>query len=137
MPVKDIRKSFIDVDQDEDVMHKFVQVGTFSCGGVFGVGEDIENRVIIAKSIVQCLMVPRHWLFQKAQNIGNVWQRIKLFNNSLIPSQQKLFVQYLDNQKWKKFKKKTIDQVKSELRIGASETQDYNIPVICRIQNQK
>lgn len=136
LPIKELRKSFIDVDKDENVMHKFIQVGTFSCGGVFGVGEDIENRVIIAKTSVQCLMIPRHWLFQKAQNIGNVWQRIKLFNNSLIPSQHKLFVQYLDDQKWKKFKKKTIGQVKNELGISASDTRYYNIPVICRIQNQ-
>lgn len=135
MPIKELKKSFIDIDKDERVKHHIIEVGTFSCGGVFGVGEEIENRVIIAKSIVQCLMIPRNWLFQKAQNIGNVWQRIKLFNNSSIPSQLKLYQDYLDHLKWKKYKNKIMKQVKNELNITASETQYYNIPVICRIQN--
>jgi hypothetical protein len=135
IPIKELKKSFIDIDKDEAVKHQFIEVGTFSCGGVFGVGEEIANRVIIAKTTVQCLMIPRHWLFQKAQNIGNVWQRIKLFNNSSIPSQHKLFKNYLDHLKWKKYKTKIMNQVKNELGIDASETQYYNIPVICRIQN--
>jgi hypothetical protein len=118
-----------------DIKHQFIDVGTYNCGGVFGIGEEMDNRVIIARNVVQCLLIPRYWLFQKAQNIGNVWQRIKLFINSSVPSQQKLFENYLANQKWKKFKKKTIDEIKSEHGIDASETQYYNIPVICRIES--
>lgn len=116
------------------IKHQFIDVGTFNCGGVFGIGEEMENRVIIAKNVVQCLLIPRYWLFQKAQNIGNVWQRIKLFLNSSIPSQQQLFDNYLANQKWKKYKKKTIDGIKRQYGITASETQPFNIPVICRIE---
>lgn len=118
-----------------DVKHQFVDVGTYHCGGVFGIGEEMENRIIIARNLVQCLMIPRYWLFQKAQNIGNVWQRIKLFLNSSVPSQQKLFENYLANQKWKKYKKKTIDEIMRQNGIVGSETQYYNIPVICRIEN--
>lgn len=118
-----------------DVIHQFVDVGTYNCGGVFGIGEEMENRVIIARNVVQCLMVPRYWLFQKAQNIGNVWQRIKLFINSSVPSQQKLFENFQSNQKWKKYKKKTIDEIKRQYGITASETEYYNIPVICRIED--
>lgn len=126
--------SIIELDST-DVKHQFVDVGTYNCGGVFGIGEEMENRVIIARNVVQCLMIPRYWLFQKAQNIGNVWQRIKLFLNSSVPSQQKLFENYLANQKWKKYKKKTIDEIKREYGITESETQYYNIPVICRIED--
>lgn len=121
--------------ESKNVKHQFIDVGTYTCGGVFGIFEEMDNRVIIAKSEVQCLMIPRHWLFQKAQNIGNVWQRIKLFLNSSIPSQQKLFDNYLANQKWKKYKKKTIDDIKRENGIEASSTKYYNIPVICRVEN--
>lgn len=117
-----------------DIKYQFIDVGTYNCGGVFGIHEDMENRVIIAKSVVQCLMIPRYWLFQKAQNIGNVWQRIKLFLNSSVPSQQKLFDSYLSNQKWKKFKKKTIDEIRREKGIESTTTKYYNIPVICRIE---
>ena len=126
--------SMIDTE-DSRIKHQFVDVGTYNCGGVFGIGEEMENRIIIARNMVQCLMIPRHWLFQKAQNIGNVWQRIKLFLNSTIPSQQLLYEKYLANQKWKKYKKKTIDEIKSEYGITASETQRYNIPVVCRIEH--
>lgn len=119
----------------KDIKYQFVDVGTYNCGGVFGIGEEMDNRVIIARNVVQCLMIPRYWLFQKAQNIGNVWQRIKLFLNSSVPSQQKLFQNYLMNQKWKKFKKKTIDNIKHQNGIEGSETQYYNIPVICRIED--
>lgn len=114
--------------------HQFVDVGTFSIGAVFGINEEMENRLIIARTMVQCLLVPRYWLFQKPQNIGNVWQRIKLFLNSSVPSQQKLFENFLANRKWKKYKKKTVDQIKREYKISDPETQFYNIPLICRIE---
>lgn len=120
---------------EKGIKYQFVDVGSYNCGGVFGVGEDIDNRIIIARNVVQCLLVPRHWLFQKAQNIGNVWQRIKLFLNSSIPSQQKLFENFLANQKWKKYKKKTIEEIKKQHGITSADTQFYNIPVICRIEN--
>lgn len=123
------------IDKGSDIKHQFIDVGTYTVGGVFGIFEEMENRVIIAKSEVQCLMIPRYWLFQKAQNIGNVWQRIKLFLNSTVPSQEKLFNNYLANQKWKKFKKKTINEIKRENGIEASATKYYNIPVICRIED--
>lgn len=120
--------------ESTDIKNQFIDVGTFNCGGVFGIREEMENRIIIARTEVQCLMIPRHWLFQKAQNIGNVWQRIKLFLNSSIPSQQKLFDGFLANQKWKKYKKKVMDDIKRENGIGESTTKNYNIPVICRIE---
>lgn len=123
------------IDTDADVDHQFIDVGSLTVGGVFGIGEEMENRVIIARNVVQCLMIPRHWLFQKAQNIGNVWQRIKLFLNSSLPSQRQLFEDYLSNLKWKRYKKKTIDEIKREHGITAAVTQYYNIPVICRIED--
>lgn len=138
IPPRPIRESGIAAileNDEKEIKYQFIDVGSYNCGGVFGIGEDIENRIIIARNVVQCLLVPRHWLFQKAQNIGNVWQRIKLFLNSSIPSQQKLFENYLANQKWKIYKKKTIDEIKKQNGITAADTQFYNIPVICRIEN--
>jgi hypothetical protein len=125
-----------DGEDETGVRYQFVDVGTFRVGAVFGISEEIENRIIIARTTVQCLCIPRQWLFQKAQNIGNVWQRIKLFLNSSIPSQEKLFQEHLMNQKWKKYKKKTIQQIVQHYRVREPETKFYNIPVICRVQNQ-
>lgn len=125
-----------DGEDEAGVKHQFVDVGTFRVGAVFGISEDIENRVIVAKTTVQCLCIPRQWLFQKSQNTGNVWHRIKLFLNSSIPSQEKLFREYLMNQKWKKYKNKTIHEIIQQYKIREPETKYHNIPVICRIQNQ-
>lgn len=126
--------SMIETDAN-DIKHQFIDVGSLAVGGVFGIGEEMVNRVIIARNIVQCLLIPRHWLFQKAQNIGNVWQRIKLFLNSSVPSELQLFENYVSNQKWKRYKKKTIDEIKRQHGIIAASTQYYNIPVICRIED--
>ncbi|CRK89954.1 CLUMA_CG003682, isoform A [Clunio marinus] len=117
-----------------NIKYQFIDVGTFSCGGSFGIGEEMENRVILARNVVQCLMIPRLWLLQKSQNIGNVWPRLQVFLNSKIPSQQQLFENYLNNQKWKKYKKKTIEEIKREMGLKVSQTKYYNVPVICRVE---
>lgn len=133
-PYESNLSSMIDTSSS-DVKHQFVDVGTYNCGAVFGIGEEMENRAIIARSVVQCLLIPRYWLFQKSQNIGNVWQRIKIFLDSSIPSQLQLFENHLANQKWKKYKKKTFGKIMRDNGITASMTQYYNIPIVCRIEN--
>jgi hypothetical protein len=49
-------QSMIDKDS-KDIKHQFIDVGTYTVGGVFGIYEEMENRIIIARSVVQCLMV--------------------------------------------------------------------------------
>lgn len=54
----------------------FVEIGEFSCGSIFSLGEHMDDRAIVAKHTqVQCLLIPRYWLFAKKQNAGNIWQR--------------------------------------------------------------
>lgn len=52
-----------------------MHVGTFSPGSVFGLGEEMIDRAIVARNSVQCLEIPRYLLYQKTQNLGNIWQR--------------------------------------------------------------
>lgn len=55
----------------------FIEIGTFGCGSIFGVGEQMDDRMITAGDKgVQCLLIPRYWLLQKKQNSGNIWQRL-------------------------------------------------------------
>lgn len=55
----------------------FIEIGTFGCGSIFGLGEQMDDRIIIAGDKgVQCLLIPRYWLMQKNQNSGNIWQRL-------------------------------------------------------------
>lgn len=78
-PVEQTLKTLPETNDDahnETKVH-FVEIGTFSCGATFGLGEQMEDRVIMAKhNGVQCLMIPRYWLFQKQQNVGNIWHRL-------------------------------------------------------------
>lgn len=54
----------------------FVEIGEFSCGSIFGLGEHMDDRAIVAKHTqVQCLLIPHYWLLAKKQNAGNIWQR--------------------------------------------------------------
>lgn len=58
----------------------FIEVGEFSCGSIFNLGEPMDDRVIVAKQVeVQCLLIPRYWLLHKKQNAGNIWQRLYEF----------------------------------------------------------
>lgn len=67
-----------EASRSETKVH-FVEIGTFSCGATFGLGEQMEDRVIIAQhNGVQCLTIPRYWLFQKQQNSGNIWHRFEI-----------------------------------------------------------
>jgi len=58
----------------------FIDVGTITFGGIFGLGEKMEHRVVMARSTVQCLILPRFFLLEKKQNPGNIWER-RLKNN--------------------------------------------------------
>ncbi len=53
----------------------FVDIATLSAGSIFSIDEDIVQRSIVAKNIVQCLEIPTFWLLERSQNIGNIWQR--------------------------------------------------------------
>lgn len=58
------------------VKSHFVEIGEFNCGSMFGLGEHMDDRAIVARHTeVQCLLIPHYWLFQKKQNAGNIWQR--------------------------------------------------------------
>jgi hypothetical protein len=52
-----------DGENEAGVNYQFFDVGTFRVGAVFGIAEDIENRIIIARTTLQCLCIPRKWLF--------------------------------------------------------------------------
>lgn len=58
------------------VKSHFVEIGEYGCGSMFGLGEHMDDRTIVAKQTeVQCLLIPQYWLFEKKQNAGNIWHR--------------------------------------------------------------
>ncbi|XP_032594405.1 uncharacterized protein LOC6564742 [Drosophila grimshawi] len=109
----------------------FIDVGSLTYGGIFGLGEKMAHRVIMARTVVQCLLLPRYWLFEEEQNPGHVWQRRRFYLEGSIPSREELFGDFLKTRRWEKFKK---DYVQSTLNPNsANSTQPEDIPIICRI----
>lgn len=103
-----------------------------TCGGIFGLGEKMEHRVIMARTTVQCLMIPRFWLLEKNQNPGNIWQRRCFYLDCTIPSRELLFKDFISTRHWQKFKKNLIENYVDPKSISNS-THPEDVPVICRI----
>ncbi|KAH8310947.1 hypothetical protein KR044_003533 [Drosophila immigrans] len=110
----------------------FIDVGSVTFAGIFGLGEKSQHRVIMARDVVQCLLIPRFYLMDTELNPGNVWQRRLFYLNCMIPTREMLFNQYIQNLEWKKFKSNYIeDQVKNlETNVAAID----DIPILCRIE---
>ncbi|KAI9576329.1 uncharacterized protein LOC119642566 [Glossina fuscipes] len=110
----------------------FIDVGSLTFGGIFGLGEISEHRVIMARTTVQCLLIPRFWLFEKEQCPGNIWQRRRFYLDSTIPSRDTLFKDFLTTLQWQKFKADVLEEyVGPNSPANATQTQD--VPIICRI----
>ncbi|KAL9892185.1 uncharacterized protein ACN2A1_007866 isoform 1-T1 [Glossina fuscipes fuscipes] len=110
----------------------FIDVGSLTSGGIFGLGEKLEHRVIMARTTVQCLLMPRFWLLEKPQNPGNIWQRRRFYLDSTIPSRQSLFTDFLSTCQWQKFKSRIIKQC-IDSNSFSNPTKIQDVPIICRI----
>ncbi|XP_064537076.1 uncharacterized protein LOC135427486 [Drosophila montana] len=110
---------------------RFIDVGSLTYGGIFGLGEKMSHRVIMARTVVQCLLLPRYWLFEEEQNPGHIWKRRRFYLEGSIPSREELFKDFLKTRRWETFKR---DYVQSTLNPNsANSTQPEDIPIICRI----
>uniref|UniRef100_A0A1A9WPT1 Cyclic nucleotide-binding domain-containing protein n=1 Tax=Glossina brevipalpis TaxID=37001 RepID=A0A1A9WPT1_9MUSC len=110
----------------------FIDVGTLTFGGIFGLGEKSEHRVIMARTTVQCLLIPRFWLFEKEQCPGNIWQRRQFYLNSTIPSRDTLFKDFLTTLQWQKFKQSVLHEYVGP-NLLSNPTQPEDVPIISRI----
>ncbi|EDW83988.2 uncharacterized protein Dwil_GK13387 [Drosophila willistoni] len=109
----------------------FIDVGSLTYGGIFGLGEKMEDRVILARTTVQCLTLPRYFLLEKEQNPGNIWQRRLFYLDCTIPSREALFTDYVRSRNWKEFKKNFIyKNLESNVKDISKQ---HDIPIICRI----
>ncbi|EDW25293.1 GL26512 [Drosophila persimilis] len=68
----------------------FIDVGSLTFGAIFGLGEKMEHRVIMARTVVQCLVLPRFWLLEEELNPGNIWQRRRFYLECSAPSRKKI-----------------------------------------------
>ncbi|KAH8408917.1 hypothetical protein KR009_003749 [Drosophila setifemur] len=110
----------------------FIDVGSLTYGGIFGLGEKMEHRVIMARTVVQCLVLPRFWLLEEEQNPGNIWQRRRFYFECNVPSRLDLFTNFLKTRQWNKFRHDYIQSLLNQDAIG-NLTKEEDIPIMCRI----
>ncbi|XP_069969198.1 uncharacterized protein [Bactrocera oleae] len=118
-------------ESNTKIENHFIDVGSITFGGIFSLGEKLEHRVIMARTTVQCLMLPRYWLMERDQNPGNIWQRRRFYLDSTIPSREQLFKDFLTTRTWQKFKNSIISS--NLTRYLGNPTKVQDIPIICRI----
>ncbi|KAH8285982.1 hypothetical protein KR054_000263 [Drosophila jambulina] len=110
----------------------FIDVGSLTYGSIFGLGEKMEHRVIMARTVVQCLLLPRYWLLKEEQNPGNIWNRRKFYFECNVPSRQDLFSNFLKTRKWNKFRHDYIQSLLDD-KTTAQMSKEEDIPIMCRI----
>uniref|UniRef100_A0A182YNX2 Cyclic nucleotide-binding domain-containing protein n=1 Tax=Anopheles stephensi TaxID=30069 RepID=A0A182YNX2_ANOST len=111
---------------------RFIDVGTFSCGSVFGLGEAMPHRMVVARNRVQCLVIPRDWLFEKQQNVGNTWQRIRIKLDMTI-QRERLFELFVRDQHWQRYRKTLVREfVRRNPRQNPTQLAD--VPIMCRVE---
>ncbi|EDX01880.1 uncharacterized protein LOC6524932 isoform X1 [Drosophila yakuba] len=116
----------------EPVETHFIDVGSLTYGSVFGLGEKMEHRVIMARTVVQCLLLPRFWLLEEEQNPGNIWHRRRFYFECNVPSRQDLFTNFLKTRQWNKFRRDYIESLLNREEKG-NITKEEDIPIMCRI----
>ncbi|XP_017066776.1 uncharacterized protein LOC108104933 [Drosophila eugracilis] len=133
---KSIQTSIVEMDRSGHYETHFIDVGSLTYGGIFGLGEKMDHRVIMARTTVQCILIPRFWLFEPAQNPGNLWQRKRFYIECNIPTREDLFKDFLKTRKWEKFRHDYIESILNADSL-ANFTKVEDIPVISRIVETK
>ncbi|KAH8308637.1 hypothetical protein KR044_003699 [Drosophila immigrans] len=108
----------------------FIDIGSMCFGGVCGVGEKNDHRVVMARTTVQCLLIPRYWLMEDEQNPGHIWQRMRFYLDRCIPSRKTLFHDFIKTRKWAQFKEDCVEQFKHS---QTNPTKIEDIPIIISI----
>ncbi|XP_035772682.1 uncharacterized protein LOC118456213, partial [Anopheles albimanus] len=123
-------------DGQQSAEHHFFDLATYSRGSVFGIGEHMVDRVVFARSRVQCLLIPRYWLLEKQQNRGNVWHRIRIFLEQRQPSRDRLFRHFLLERRWHRYRRQLVDD---HVAVNAPRHLPLlrDVPLVCRIEEHE
>ncbi|EDW29953.1 GL15910 [Drosophila persimilis] len=115
-----------------DFTEYLLSTSTLTFGAIFGLGEKMHHRNIMARTTVQCLIIPRFWLFEPAQNPGNIWQRQLLYIQSNLPTREELFHDFLKTRKWQMFRHNYVQKVLTE-KANYCDTKPEDVPIVGRI----
>lgn len=76
------------------------------------------------------MLIPRYWIYQR--NIGNVWSKVSQYLNSHIPSTEKLFQEFLAQRKWRKYRKRLVEDILKEKPVYTGNS-IHNVPYTLRL----
>ncbi|KAK3914721.1 Transcription factor MYB3R-3 [Frankliniella fusca] len=110
----------------------FMQVAVFSKGECFGIGEDMQDRRVVAATPVSALLVPRYVLQQRGH--GNLWARIRRFLNSRFPSQDALLKHFLNGRDWAKYRRDLVMHL-LQGRPPLADTTVHDVPLSLRTRD--
>ncbi|XP_053970026.1 uncharacterized protein LOC128871896 [Anastrepha ludens] len=122
-----IDEKYLGTQSESRIENHFIEVCRVSKGGIFGLGETMEHRIIMTETTVQCLVLPKYWLLEREQNPGNMWEKHRIQLDFTLPSRENLFKNFLNSRKWQVFKSEIVSSFKSP----GTKLQD--IPIIYRI----
>lgn len=75
-------------------------------------GNELKGRVVVAKTPVKCLIIPRYILYNN--NYANMWSRIEQFLASRMPSTEQLFEQFKHGRRWVEFREELHNKMKPD-----------------------
>lgn len=118
---------------DNRGMKKFVRIGVFHRGAVFNLGERARDRFIVAKTLVQCLLIPQFWLLQNEQDVGNVWEKKMHDIDASIPTKMGILRQLKQEAAWTAWKNNQLNELYARSPLIAAKD-DEELPVMLKIQ---
>ncbi|XP_066906898.1 uncharacterized protein [Halyomorpha halys] len=80
----------------------FMQICHLRDGATFGLGEELCKHTITAHKGTKCLIIPRHIVIQNFV-LDNIWEKIILFLNTVYPTLEDVFEQFLISRNWKEY----------------------------------
>ncbi|XP_063923033.1 uncharacterized protein LOC135137340 [Zophobas morio] len=108
---------------------KWLQVCTLNRLSCFNIGENLENRQIVAISDTECLLIPFYWLLER--NDANIWVRIKQFLTWKMPKTSVIIEQLLKEEKWSRRKHKLI---KAKAKRKVDTIGFHQVPYSLKVQ---
>lgn len=94
-------------------------------GTTFNVGENFENRTVVSITPVKCFCIPNYLLLKR-----NVWVLLKEQLNKHIPSTRQVFHEYINHQKWLKYRHELQNDILAKHYIPSYNTIENLSPTV-------
>lgn len=111
--------------REEGSVTKYMRIGVFRPGAVFNLGERSIGRFVVAKTVAQCLLIPRFWLFQNDQDVGNVWEKKVIDIEISIPTREHLLAMLKQEEAWSEYKRQVTSAIYARSPLIRANSHKY------------